>query len=811
MSHIMNGLLQDLRYALRQLRKSPAFAVTAILILSLGICASVSIFGFVDAALLKPLPYANPSQLVDVTGSVAVLPRADLSYPDYLDWKKLNQVFRSMDAYHGNGFLLRASTGAEPVSGVRVSDGFFRTLGVAPILGRDFYAGEDLPSAPQTVILSYSTWVKRFGGSKDVIGQSVELSGIPYTIVGVLSQDFQFAPHGNAEFWTTLHPTDSCSLRRSCHNMIGIARLKDGVSVSAARADMQAIARQLEMQYPGDNRGQGAFVAPLADVIVRDVRPILLVLLAGAGLLLLMACVNVSSLLLVRSESRRREIAVRGALGASRSRLVRQFTTEGLLLVTASSVLGLAAAQGAMQVLTRLVSKDMMSGMPYLAGLGVNFHVLLFAAGISMGASFLFSITPTLRLPLTEIREGLAEGGRGYAGRLWRRFGANLVVVELAVAVVLLVGAGLLGKSFYRLLHVEVGFQPDHLATLRVALSDSRYPKDEQQAAVAREIIRHVQRLPGIESAGISSVLPVSFNGNTTWIRIADHPYNGEHNEVNQRDVSPAFFTTLRARLMRGRYFTDVEDATKPRVVVINQAFARKYFPGEDPLGKVLGDTELSPKSLTQVIGIVEDVKDGSLDSEIWPAVYYPFSQNPDTYFSLVARTSQAEQSLLSTLVTAVHEVDPGIGTMDEATMADRINDSPSAYLHRSSAWLVGGFAFLALLLGVVGLYGVIAYSVGQRTREIGVRMALGAQRGSVYSLIMKEAAKLTGLGIACGLVSAIGAATLMQGLLFGVRSWDVATLFTVAAVLAASALLASYLPARRAAAIDPMVALRYE
>jgi macrolide transport system ATP-binding/permease protein len=574
---------------------------------------------------------------------------------------------------------------------------------------------------------------------------------------------------------------------------------------------MQTIARQLEMQYPADNRGQGAFVAPLADVFVQDVRPILLLLLGGAGLLLLIACVNVSSLLLVRSESRRREIAVRGALGASRGRLIRQFTTEGLLLVTAGSVLGLVAAQGALQVLTRLISKDIRSGMPYLAGLGVNLHGLIFAVGISLGAAFLFSITPTLRLPLREIREGLAEGGRGYAGRLWRQFGANLVIVELAVAVVLLVGAGLLGKSFYRLLHVEIGFQPEHLATVSVALSDSRYAKQEQQAAVGREIIRQVEGLPGVQSVGVSSLLPVSFNGNTTWIRIAGRPYNGEHNEVNQRDVSPAFFTTLKARLMQGRYFSEAEDATKPRVVVINQAFARKYFPGEDPLGKLVGDTALSPKSLTEVIGVVEDVKDGSLDSEIWPAVYYPFSQSPDTYFSLVVRTAQAEQSLLPTLIAAVHEVDPGIGTMDEATMTARINDSPSAYLHRSSAWLVGGFAFLALLLGVVGLYGVVAYSVSQRTREIGVRMALGAQRGSVYSLIMKEAAWLTGLGIACGLICAIGAATLMRGLLFGVRSWDAATLATVAAVLAISALLASYLPARRAAAVDPMVALRYE
>ena len=807
----MNGLIQDVRYALRQLRKSPGFACTAVLILALGIGASVAIFGFVDAALIKPLPYANPNRLVDVTESVPMIPRANLSYPDYLDWKKMNQVFSSMDVYTGEGYLLRTSAETEPVAGVRVSDGFFRTLGITPYLGRDFYHGEDLPAAQRTVILTYATWQKRFGGRKEVTSESVTLSGVPYAIVGVLPRDFQFAPRGNAEFFTTLHPTGQCDVRRSCHGLNGIGRLKDGVSVEMARSNMETIARQLEMQYPNDNRGQGASVLPLSQTIVEDVRPLLLTLLGGAGLLLVIACVNVSSLLLVRSESRRREIAVRGALGASRGRLIRQFVTEGVVLIAAGALLGVGVADVGMQLLTRLISKDLMSNLPYLAGLGLSAHVLMFALAIALLAAALFSLPPVLRLPLTKLREGLTEGGRGYAGTLWRRFGMNLVVVELAIAVVLLVSAGLLGKSLNRLLHVDVGFQTDHLATASLELSDATYGKDEQVVAAERKIISRVSSLPGMESVGITSVLPVSFNGNTTWIRIVGRPYNGEHNEVNQRDVSSELFTTLHAKLLRGRYFTDAEDGSKPKVVLINQALARKYFPGEDPVGKKLGDTDLSPKSLTEIIGIVEDVKDGSLDSEIWPAVYYPFNQNSDTYFSLVARTSQDEKSLLMSLVAAVHEIDPGIGVSDIATMADRINESPSAYLHRSSAWLVGGFALLALLLGVVGLYGVIAYSVSQRTREIGVRMALGAQRSSVYQLIMKEAGWLVGAGIGVGLLCSIGFATLIRGLLFGVQSWDLTTLAGVAAVLGISAMLASYIPARRAARVDPMVALRYE
>jgi len=515
--------------------------------------------------------------------------------------------------------------------------------------------------------------------------------------------------------------------------------------------------------------------------------------------------------LLVRSESRKREIAVRGALGASRIRLARQFTVEGLALAGVSGLLGIALAQVAMQVLTSLISKDMMAGMPYLSGLGLNLHVLAFAAAISLGATILFSMTPIFRLPLGEIRDGLAEGGRGAAGTLWRRFGANLVVVELAVAVVLLASAGLLGKSFYRLLHVEIGFQPDHLDAVTVALSDTAFAKDEQQVVMARQIIDRVSSLPGVQSAALTSVLPVSFNGNTTWIRIVGKPYNGEHNEVNERDVSSAFLSTIRAKLLRGRYFTDAEDATKPHVMIINKALADKYFRGEDPIGQRIGNTDLSPQSVYEVIGVVENVRDGALDSEVWPAVYYPFNQSPDTYFNLVVRTSQAEQSLLPTLVAAVREISPALTTEKETTFTAKINNSPSAYLHRTSAWIVGGFACLALLLGVVGLYGVIAYSVGRRTREIGVRMALGAQRAAVYQMIMREAAWLVGIGIGIGLVSAIGAATLIRGLLFGVRSWDAGTLFAVAVVLSVFALLATYIPARRAAQVDPMEALRYE
>jgi len=384
-------------------------------------------------------------------------------------------------------------------------------------------------------------------------------------------------------------------------------------------------------------------------------------------------------------------------------------------------------------------------------------------------------------------------------------------VLELTIAVVLLVSAGLLGKSFYKLLHVEFGFQPDHLATVEIVLPETTYAKDPQVVAVIRQIVGRVASLPGVKSAGLTSVLPVSGNGNTDWIRIVGKPYNGEHNEVNQREVSSDYFKTLQAKLIQGRFFSDDEDASKPLVVVINKTFAKQYFPGEDPVGRKMGDTELSPKSIREIIGVVDDVREGSPDSEIWPAEYTPLNQNTDTYLGLVVRTSQAEKSVLPALSTTVHQIDHGIGVLDEATMLQRINESQTAYLHRSSAWLVGGFAALALLLGVVGLYGVIAYSVSQRTREIGVRMALGAQQSSVYRMILKEAGRLTGIGIVAGLVCSVVVATLMQKLLFGVRSWDMSTLTAVALLLGASALLASYFPARRAASVNPVEALRAE
>jgi macrolide transport system ATP-binding/permease protein len=808
---LVEHTIQDVRLALRQLGKSPGLAVTAIVVLALGMGSCLTVFGFVEAALLRPLPYRDPGRLLAVTESLAQMPRANLSYEDYKDWKAMNTVFTSLEAYNTGGQMLSTPRGAALVRGIRVSDGFFRTLGVTPILGRDFAAGEDLPTGPRLTLITYRTWHDRFGGNRKIVGTSVMLSGTAHTIIGVLPREFQFAPGEGAEFWTTLHADGGCDKRRGCHSMYGVARLKDGVSVDQAAAAMSLIAARLEQQYPDSNRGQGARVEALADVIVGDIRPTLWLLLGGAALLLVIACVNVVSLLLVRTESRRRELSVRLALGASRGRIVRHFVTEAAVLVALGAGLALVIADAGMRLLVGLIPSDMMLTLPFLDGLGINRAVVAGAGVVALVALGIFSLGPLLVHSANDVRAGMADGGRGASGHAWRRIGAKLVVVELATAMILLAGAGLLGRSLYRLLNVELGFRADHLATVRVAAPGALFEKPGAAERLALDVEQRAAALPGVTAVGLTSVLPVSFNGNTTWIRFVGRPYNGEHNEVNQRDVSPGYLAALGARLVSGRYFTAADDAGKPKVVVINQTLARTYFPNQDPVGQRLGDTSLTPGSITEIVGVVADVREGGLSQDIWPAVYLPIAQSPDTDFAVVVRTAQDPAAIVPVLTAAIRQLNGDLGIFGEAVIEERIKTSPAAYLQRSSAWLVGGFAAVALILGVVGLYGVIAYSASQRTREMGVRMALGAGRSAVYRLILREAGALALVGIIVGLAGAVATATFMRKLLFDTPPWDVATLMTVAALLGGAALVASVIPARRAASIDPIHALRAE
>jgi macrolide transport system ATP-binding/permease protein len=804
-------VVQDLRFAMRQWTKNPGFALTAILILALGVGVSVAIFGFVDAALLQPLPYASPERLMSVNESNVESPRWPLSHPDYLDWQRLNKSLSSLDVYSGSGYLLRTPSGAVPVQGERVSSGFFKTLGVRPMIGRDFYAGEDRPGGANVVVLSYGAWLHRFGARGDLVGQTVDLDNEAYTIIGVLPRAFSFAPSSNAEFWVPLNKFSPHEKMRTFYNFWGIGRLRDGVTAQAAETEMATIAKQLQRQYAITGHDQSASVVPLSEIITGDVRPILLGLLGAAGLLLLIACANVASLVLARSESRRREIAVRGALGATPLRLIRQFVTEGLLLTLFGNITGVLVGSGLIKLLARLVPKDIAANMPFLEGVGLNAHTSAFAAALALIASLLLAATPALRLSFQKVRDGLADGDRGAASRFWRRLGANLVVVELAIAVVLLAGAGLLGQSLYRLLHVRLGFDPNHLATVQVMAPGTVYKGDEQTVGLYREIVHRVSILPGVESAGITSMLPVQCNCNTDAIQIQGRPFHGEHNDVDERHISPEYLPTLNATLVRGRFFTDADDGSRPGVAVINQVLARKFFPTEDPVGQRIADDEGGRPSVWEIVGVVDDVREGPLDVDTSPAEYFPISQTRDHYFSLVVRTRQDAGALLPVLVSALHQIDPDLGVSDEATMNDQIDGTQAALLHRFSAWLVGGFATMALVLGVVGLYGVIAYSVSQRSREIGVRMALGAQRSSVYKLVMLQAGWLTGTGLAIGMVCSVGTSLLIRNLLFGVQAWDAVTLGCVALLLGLASMAASFLPARRAASVSPTDALRAE
>lgn len=802
----------ELRFTVRQLVKRPGYSVTAVFVLALGMAVCAAIFAFVDAALIQPLPYPEPARLVQLAESSDVFAAGNISYLDLVDWKHSQTVFESMAGYKGVGFLMRTPAGTQPILAARVSAAFFNTLGISPELGRTFTAKEEGPGAPRVAVLAYSFWQQRFAGNKNALGQDVWLSGDSYTVIGVLPPAFHFAPVGAAELWTTINPQDSsCEQRRSCHDMYAVARLKGGVSSERALGDLSGIMKRLERQFPDSNRGRGASVILLSDAIVGKVRPVLLVLMCGAGLLLVIAYVNVASLILVRSEGRRREIAVRGALGASIPRLTMQFATEAFVLVAVSSVTALVFAQLGAHALRTLIPADMVPGMPFLLSVAVNSRVIAFQVVLAILAVLIFTTTALFHFSFSKMGDGLAEGSRGSAGKAWTRVGARLVIAELATAMVLLHGASLFGKTLYELLHVELGFQPDHLATIEVGAPDTTYGKDEQSIALGRDVLDAVKMIPGVQSAALTTLRPAGYNGNTDWVRIVGKPYNGKHIEVNERDVAGKFFHTIGAKLLRGRYFTGDEDKTKAEVVIINQTFARKYFAGEDPIGQQLGDVKLTPKSIKTIVGVVDDIREGELDSDIWPGEYHPFNQDPSDYFYVIVRTKQEPEAVIPDLRRTIQHLHADIGVRDEATMEELISSSTTAAMHRSSAVLVAGFAVSALLLGIVGLYGVVAYSVSQRTREIGVRMALGAERRSVHRLIVREAGTLAGVGVAIGAAGAIAGAMLARDLLFGVSSWDVQSLITVAAVLGVASIVASFLPARRAASVNPMDALRAE
>lgn len=806
-------LLKDSRGCLRRLRRTPAFVLTAIAVLTLGVGAATAIYAFVDATLVKPLPYREPARLVALFEHNPVGDRFHLSDFDYRAWKQRNHAFTSLDVYRPERDTLNKPEGPEEVSAALVSDGFFRTLGVTPALGRDFFAGEDRPNAPRTTILSYAAWKSRFSADAKILGRAVRLDGESYTIVGVLPRDFHFAPVGRAEFWTTLH--GHCEQLRDCFPFYGVARLRDGVSTVAAYQDVSAIARQIAAEYPQFSRDRTATLLPLTDAILGNVRPTLIALMSGAGLLCLIAFVNVLSLLLVRAEKGKHETAIRVALGALRIRLFRQFALDGFFLAGVGCMLGLALPMASMGILAKQIPPNLIENMPYLENIHLNARAILCAIAISVIGGVLFSAGPMLHFLFSDLRDGLVDGGRGAASMGWRRLGSSLVAAEIAITVVLLVSASLLTKSLYRLLHVDVGIHAaDRLAVIHVGEQGARKWKDPLNVQLERRVIAKMLTLPGVTAVGVSGQPVIAsgegFKQTMAHYRALGRPTVGLGPEPMDEIVSAGYFETLGARLIEGRTFTEVDDASRPRRAIINRTLAKELFPGEHAVGKQIVSA-FDPEHPIEVVGVIDDIKDGALDLQPIAAVYSPFNQIPMGDFYVTVRTSQSAESLLQPLVQAVRQIDSALIANEEETMTARIDNSEAAYLHRSAARVIVGFAILALLLGTVGLYSVMSYSVGQRTREIGIRIALGAQKPAVYKLIFWQSARPVFLGLAAGLLCSLSLAFLLPGMLFGVGPLDKQTMCAVVCVLFGASLIASYIPARRAASIEATEALRAE
>ena len=809
---MLETVLQDLRYGLRTLWKSPRFSVTAVVTLAVGIAANVAIFTFVDATLIRPLPYQAAQQLMAVydTRQQTVASQFESSYPDYLDIKQQNQVFSSIAGYNQNGTVLRGQGAPLVLASGVVSDNFFATLGVTPMLGRDFRPGEDQASAPHTVILSFGFWKKHFGGRQEVIGQAVTLSKDQVTIIGVLPADFHFAPVGDPDVWQPLQATGGLRDRRNLHWLNLVGRLKPGLSQSQALAGTNLVMEALERQYPESNAKLRAKIIPLQEVIVGQIRPILLLLLGAVVLLLMIACSNVANLLLARSLSRRREIAVRTALGASRWRLIRQMLTEGIVLSLTGAAVGVALAEWMVKGFVAAIPQALLSNMPYIKMMGLDWRVLLFAVAIALSTGVLFAMAPAFQLSGKHIHDAFRDGARGSQSAGWRRFASALVISEVAISMVLLFGAGVLGKSFYRLLQVDTGFNYHNLVTMAAAMPSAQYDTDPKQVAFYRLMRDRIQALPGVQSVGVTTNLPIG-QGNTSNVVVVGQPYTGQGFEANSRSVDIHYFQTLQAQLVAGRWFDESDNAEAPQRVIVNKTFADMFMKGLDPTVQQVRFTYNDKEKPRQVVGVVNDIKEAQLDAPSLPAIYTPYLQDPSSFMYLVVRTSQDASAAILPVQTAIRQLDPNVVTFQEQTMEDFIQRSPVAFFHRYPAWLAGIFAFMALALGSIGLYGLVAYSVSQRTQEIGIRMALGAQHSNVLQMVLLQGIRLIVPGALLGIGGGIAAALAARSLLFHVSAWDPVIFAIVTALLTAVTLLASFIPARQATKVDPIIALRYE
>ena len=808
----MSTLLQDLRFALRLLTKSPSFTLIAVLTLALGIGANTAIFTVVNAVLLRPLPFQDPSRLV-LIAEKSSFPVISTSFQNFSDWRDQSTSFERMQAVRSAAITLTGAGEPERLNIQMATAGLFSMLGINAQVGRTFLPEEDHAGGTPVVILSYALWQRRFGGSQEILGRPINLDTRPYTVVGVLPAGFQilqpadvwvpFAP------WAATLPDD-----RNWHpGIIALGRLKPGVTREQADTEMIGITKRLEQQYPDYNTGTSANVIGLQDQIVQNSRPALVLLLGAVSFVLLIACVNVANLLLARAAARGREVAIRTAMGAGRTRVIRQLLTESVILSLFGGVFAVLLAWASLGPLLKLAS----GSVPQGTTVSLDPWVLCFTLGVALVTGLLFGIVPALRTTRLDLRETLNEGTRGStAGPGQHRLRGALVAMEIALAMLLLVGSGLLLRSFQRMQEVPPGFQPDHLLVADIPLSPTAYAKPEQRYEFFDRLVERAKTLPGVRSAAAASFLPVSGGGSIIHFNITGRPPKSprEFIAAGYRTITPSYLETLGVPLMQGRLFTYADNEKAPAVVLINTTMAHTFFPNENPLGKRLQLGALPDQQIPtmEIVGVVGDVRPGvGLDPQ--SEMYLPYRQAdlvlPVFQLSVVLRTAADPLTETSALRSALSQIDPNQPLVRVRTMED--NMASTVAQPRFRAWLIAIFAALALVLAAVGVYGVMSYTVTQRTIEIGVRVSMGAQPENIFRIIVGEALRLALTGVAVGLIAALALTRLLRTFLFGISPYDPATFFRGALLLTLVALAASYFPARRATQVDPLVALRYE
>ena len=810
-ANMFGDIWQDLRYGLRTLVKDPTFTAVAVVALALGIGANSAIFSVVNTVLLRPLPYKDPGRIVMIweDNSRHGYPRDTPAPANFVDWRDQNKVFEAVAATADVSLNLTGVGEPERLDGKRVSASLFPILGVGPQLGRWFTPEEDQPGANHVVILSHGLWQRRFGSDPNVVGKALTMSGNSLSVVGVMPPGFQF-PGDDVQFWIPIAFTQKEAARRGSHFLNVVARLKPGVTLEQAQAEMSAIAGRLQQQYPEQNTDLGAAVVPLHEQLVGNIKTALLVLLGAVGFVLLIACANVANLLLARAAGRQKEIATRVALGASRLRLIRQFLTESVLLAAIGGVFGLLLSVWGVRVLKTFIPPNISQAKE----ITVDLKVLLFTLLVSLLTGLVFGLAPATQATKFNLNETLKEGGRdSAAGSRGNRIRGALVVSEIALSLILLIGAGLLINSFVRLRNVDPGFKTGNLLTMSVALPAQKYPDQARRVAFYEEMLRRVEALPGVRSAAITSQIPLVKQGDSVGVQIEGRPEPrpGEEIIIVTRVVSPHFLQTMGIQLLRGRTFGDEDKPDSPAVALVSDTMARRYWPGEDPVGKRLcpGRPEKDSDWVT-VVGVVNDVRQFGLDVAVKPQMYLTYEQS--AYFSprnLVVSTNVEPTSLAPTLRNTVWEIDRDQPVSNIRTMEDVLSESIAR--QRFSTLLLGVFGVVALVLAAVGVYGVMSYSVAQRTHEMGIRMALGAQEWDVLKLAVGQALKLVVIGVGVGLAASLALTRVMTSLLFGVSSTDPTTFVIISLVLIGAGVLASYVPARRATKVDPMIALHYE